>query len=130
VRGYPSIKYGDPEDLQDYEGGRSEEDLTTFAATLGPSCGPSSLELCDAEKRASIETYLAMDYEQLKKLVEEKEGVVETAEADFTKGVEGLQSRYEELQKAKEAKIQEVKGSGLSMMKAVQKAAKEAKAEL
>eukprot|EP00440_Ansanella_granifera_P036766 gb/GFBE01039884.1/.p1 GENE.gb/GFBE01039884.1/~~gb/GFBE01039884.1/.p1 ORF type:complete len:143 (+),score=31.98 gb/GFBE01039884.1/:1-429(+) len=31
VRGYPTIKYGDPEELQDYKGPRSYEDLSKFA---------------------------------------------------------------------------------------------------
>eukprot|EP00928_Gymnodinium_smaydae_P085251 TRINITY_DN68614_c0_g1_i1.p1 TRINITY_DN68614_c0_g1~~TRINITY_DN68614_c0_g1_i1.p1 ORF type:complete len:148 (-),score=45.22 TRINITY_DN68614_c0_g1_i1:160-603(-) len=36
VRGYPTIKWGDPEELQDYEGGRDYESLESFAkANLG-----------------------------------------------------------------------------------------------
>jgi len=36
VRGFPTIKYGNPSDLEDYEGGRSFEDLSTFAeANIG-----------------------------------------------------------------------------------------------
>merc|ERR1712151_221729 len=47
VRGYPTIKYGDPADLQDYNGGRSYDDLKSFAdENLGPSCGPANLDLC------------------------------------------------------------------------------------
>jgi predicted phage tail protein len=130
VQGYPTIKHGDPNDLQDYQGGRSEEDLKSFAQTLGPSCGPKSLDLCDEAKKASIETYLAMDYEQLQKMVEEKEAIITTAEKDFNDAVSDLQSRYEDMKKAKDATIKEVKDSGLGMMKAVQTAAKASKAEL
>ena len=49
VRGYPTIKYGSPDDLQDYKGGRSFADLKKHAETLGPSCGPANLDLCDEE---------------------------------------------------------------------------------
>merc|ERR1711879_75883 len=31
VRGYPTIKYGDPGDLKDYNGGRTYDDLKKFA---------------------------------------------------------------------------------------------------
>merc|ERR1711933_287498 len=54
IRGYPSIKYGDPDDLQDYKGGRSYDDLKKFAEGMGPSCGPANLDLCDDEKKAQI----------------------------------------------------------------------------
>merc|ERR1712159_807484 len=41
VQGYPTIKYGDPNNLEDYQGGRSYDDLSTFAkAGLSPSCRP------------------------------------------------------------------------------------------
>merc|ERR1712072_1271417 len=41
VEGYPTIKYGDPNNMEDYQGGRELEDLQTFAKeNLGPSCGP------------------------------------------------------------------------------------------
>jgi thiol-disulfide isomerase/thioredoxin len=31
VQGFPTLKWGDPSDLQDYNGGRSFEDLKEFA---------------------------------------------------------------------------------------------------
>eukprot|EP00439_Symbiodinium_sp_Y106_P016274 s4979_g2.t1 len=45
VRGYPTIKYGDPDDLQDYKGGRSFDDLSKFAKGLGPQCGPGNKDI-------------------------------------------------------------------------------------
>jgi len=62
VRGYPTIKYGEPGDLKDYQGGRSFEDLKKFAdENLGPTCGPGeNIDLCDAETKAGIEKYIPM----------------------------------------------------------------------
>jgi len=62
VRGYPSIKYGDPGELKDYQGGRSFEDLKKFAEeNLGPSCGPGdNIDLCDEETKAAINKYVTM----------------------------------------------------------------------
>merc|ERR1712063_99206 len=60
VRGYPTIKYGDPDDLQDYKGGRSFADLKKFADGLGPQCGPANLDLCDDAKKTQIAEFQAM----------------------------------------------------------------------
>jgi hypothetical protein len=66
VRGYPSIKYGDPTDLQDYNGGRSFDDLKKFAEeNLGPQCGPGNLDLCDADVKAKLETFMKMSVGKL-----------------------------------------------------------------
>jgi len=61
VRGYPTIKYGDPGELKDYNGGRSYEDLKKFAdENLGPSCGPANLDLCPEGDRAKLEGFMKM----------------------------------------------------------------------
>jgi len=62
VRGYPSIKYGDPGELKDYQGGRSFADLKKFAEeNLGPTCGPGdNIDLCDEETKAAINKYVTM----------------------------------------------------------------------
>merc|ERR1712070_689766 len=72
VRGYPSIKYGDPGELKDYNGGRTYDDLKKFAdENLGPTCGPENLDLCDDESKAMIEKFQAMDYDTLVKAIGE-----------------------------------------------------------
>jgi len=67
IQGYPSIKYGDPAELKDYNGGRSFDDLKKFASeNLGPTCGPGeNLGLCDAKTKAKIESFAAMSMEKL-----------------------------------------------------------------
>jgi hypothetical protein len=61
VSGYPTIKYGDPAELKDFNGGRSYEDLKKFAdENLGPSCGPANLDLCSADDKGRLEKYMAM----------------------------------------------------------------------
>jgi len=61
VRGYPSIKYGDPTELKDYNGGRSYDDFKKFAdENLGPSCGPTNLDLCAEGDRTKLETFMKM----------------------------------------------------------------------
>merc|ERR1712238_155479 len=59
-RGYPTIKHGDPNDLQDYKGGRTYADLKKFAEGLGPQCGPANLDLCDERKKKQIGVFSAL----------------------------------------------------------------------
>mmetsp|Transcript_11584 Transcript_11584/g.41321 ORF Transcript_11584/g.41321 Transcript_11584/m.41321 type:complete len:142 (+) Transcript_11584:270-695(+) len=44
ITGYPSILYGDTEDLQTYEGGRSTEELIAFAKDLASTPRPRKTE--------------------------------------------------------------------------------------
>merc|ERR1719440_2073557 len=67
VQGYPTIKYGDPGDLKDYNGGRSLDDLRKFAQeNLGPTCGPENLDLCDEAKKTKIVKFMDMSLDRLK----------------------------------------------------------------
>merc|ERR1719198_512137 len=86
VRGYPTIKYGDPSDLQDYKGGRSFNDLKKFAEeNLGPTCSPGNLDLCDAEKKAQIEEFMKIPKADLEAKVKEKEEAMDKLEKDLQK---------------------------------------------
>jgi len=120
VQGYPTIKHGDGNTLEDYQGGRTIDDLRTFAKeNLGPSCGPANLDLCDAEQKASLEGFMALSAEDLDKKITEVEKSIEDAESTFKKAVEELQANYEKLQKDKDATIAGVKKGGLGMAKSV-----------
>jgi len=130
VKGYPTIKWGDPNNLEDYKGGRTYDALKKFAEeNLGPTCGPSNIDLCDADKKAEIEKFQAMPAADLDAAIVDAEEKLEAAEGEFKKFVEGLQSQYEAANKKKDDTIAEMKNSGLGMMKAV-KAAGKGKEEL
>jgi hypothetical protein len=131
VKGYPSIKYGDPNNLEDYKGGRSFEDLKKFAeANLGPTCGPGNLDLCDDDKKAQIQKFQAMSPAELEAAIAEKSVALEKLETDFKAFVEGLQKQYSEANEKKDKDIEELKNSGLGLMKSVAAHSKTAKAEL
>jgi len=120
VQGYPTIKHGDPNNLEDYQGGRTFEDLQTFAKeNLGPSCGPANLDLCDAEQKKGIEEALALSAADLDAKIAAGEKGLEDAESTFKSEVEKLQATYEKLQKEKEETIASVKKGGLGMLKSV-----------
>jgi len=120
VQGYPTIKHGDPNNMEDYQGGRTLEDLQTFAKeNLGPSCGPGNLALCDADQKKSIDEALALSDADLDAKITEGEKSLEDAETNFKASVEKLQATYEKLTKEKEETIANVKSSGLGMLKSV-----------
>merc|ERR1712060_158975 len=130
VRGYPTIKYGDPNDLQDYKGGRSYADLKKFADGLGPQCGPANLELCDADKKAKIEEFSKLDSDAREKMIKEKEAEMEKAEKDFKTFVEGLQKQYQEASDKKDKDVEAIKAGGLGLLKSVNAFEKKKKSEL
>merc|ERR1719337_117314 len=104
VRGYPTIKYGDPSNLEDYKGGRDFDALKKFAEeNLGPTCGPANLELCDADKKAQIEKFSKMSASELEAAVKEKNDSIEKLEKDFKDFVEGLQKTYSDASDKKES---------------------------
>jgi hypothetical protein len=120
VEGYPTIKYGDPADLKDYQGGREYDDLLAFAKeSLGPSCGPKHLDLCSEEQKKAITDIQALTDEQIMTQIKEKEDAVAAAEKKFTEEVDKLQAKYEEMNKAKDEEIATIKGSGLSTLVSV-----------
>jgi len=124
VQGFPTIKWGDPSALEDYEGGRDYDDLESFAnENLKPMCSPKNLDLCDADKKAEIEKFMKMSAADLDAEIEKKDAELKEAETTFDEEVQKLQERYEQLEKDKTAKQKEIKESGLGLMKAV-KAAK------
>jgi hypothetical protein len=125
VRGYPTIKWGDPAALEDYKGGRDFKSLQKFAQeNLKPMCSPTNLDLCDAEKKAEITKFMEMSDDDLDKMVTEKEEEMKKLEEDFKEFVEGLQNSYQEKMKEKEDAMEAIKDSGLGLMKAVKIAKK------
>jgi len=131
VRGYPTIKQGDPNNLEDYKGGRDFDALKKFAEeNLGPTCGPANLDLCDADKKAQIEKFSAMSASDLAAGIKEKTDAVEKLETDFKTVADGLQKQYTEANEKKEKDGEALKNSGLGLMKAVAAHNKAAKSEL
>jgi len=120
VRGYPTIKWGDPSNLEDYEGGRDYDDLKKFAdENLKPVCSPANLDLCSDDQKAEIKKFTDMSDAELDEAIKGKEKEQETAESTFTSEVEKLQKKYEELSKEKDETLANIKKSGLGTMKAV-----------
>lgn len=103
VQGFPTIKWGDPSALEDYEGGRDYDDLEGFAKeNLKPLCTPNNLDLCDDEKKAQIEGYMKMSLADLDAEIEKKDAEFKEAEETFDAEVKELQEKYEQLEKIRQ----------------------------
>merc|ERR1711934_641179 len=128
VRGYPTIKHGDPNNLEDYKGGRDYAALEKFAKGLKAVCSPAKMDLCEPEMKEKILELQKLSAADLDTQIKEKEAEIEKAEKFFTDEVDKLQKSYQKLQEDKESTITAVKESGLGIMKSVKAAA--GKAEL
>merc|ERR1712194_957928 len=71
-------------------------DLKKHAESLGPSCGPANLDLCDADKKKQIEDISKLSTEERETKIKEQESQLEKAEKEFKEFVEGLQKSYQE----------------------------------
>merc|ERR1712194_184354 len=123
-------KSGDPDDLQDYKGGRTFADLKKHAESLGPSCGPANLDLCDADKKKQIEEISKLSIEERETKIKEQESQMERAEKDFKEFVEGLQKSYQEASDKKDREVEAIKAGGLGLLKSVHAFEKKQKSEL
>jgi protein disulfide-isomerase A6 len=107
VRGYPTLKYfasGSPADGDKYEGGRDLDALTTFAKeNLGPTCSHENIDLCDDEDKAYITEWAAKGAEAIAKELADREGKVETANADMEALLKKLQSEFNDAKDNTEA---------------------------
>eukprot|EP00494_Astrolonche_serrata_P024069 UN24327 len=119
VKGYPTIKYGDPGALEDYKGGRTYNDLEKFASELGPSCGPANMDICSDEEKAKLEELSKLTDEELEEKITAAQTKMEEAESTFKTEVEKLQEKYQGLQEAKDEALKEVQASGLGDLKKV-----------
>jgi len=119
VEGYPTLKHGNPANLEDYEGGREYEDIELFAKGLKPLCSPDNRDLCDPEDLEEIKKFESWDIEKLAKDIKDGEKKIKTAESKYKRQVESLQNKYQRYTKTKDKKIAKVKKAGLATKKSV-----------
>lgn len=98
VSTYPTLKVGDPKDLQKYEGGRSYADLKSFSDSLfGASCGPGDLDLCDDAQKSSIVKFSAMSASELDDFIKDRMDKLAEIEATFKREIKVMETNAEEV---------------------------------
>lgn len=121
VQGFPTLKYGDPSALSDYEGGRSYDDFATFASeNLKPVCSLTNLDLCSDEEKAKFAEIQTKSVDELQAIIEEVEGIVAEQESNLEAEIEKLQAKYESLVAEKDAVVKQAKEENdITVVKAV-----------
>ena len=96
VRGFPTLKVfaaGD-EEGEDYKGGRDLPALQKFASEMGPGCTVDNMEVCTAEQKTKLESYVAMDAAERAAKIAALASSVKDAESTHEKLLETLQAQY------------------------------------
>ena len=101
VQGFPTIKYGDPDNLEAYQGGRDFDALDEFAKVLKPPCNVNTLEHCSVEDKVLIDDLSTAPLEYIKNLLDLEKQERETIEKTFDDAVKDLQNQYQKLQQKK-----------------------------
>jgi len=117
----PEIKYGHPDDMQQYTGSLKFADIKKFVVeTYGPPCGVDSLDLCDDDQKQIIEAYKDMSTKDLQKEIREKEKKIQKIEADSDAYQRTHQHKQRALTDNLYADRKRMRNSGLHFMRAVQ----------
>merc|ERR1719334_592999 len=120
IKSYPTLKYGDPNNLDDYKGARDYDALLEFAKTnLGPQCRPDSMDLCDDEQKAKIELIMAKGLEQLQIEIAALDQDIKSAEEHFEAEASKLDVLFEKLREQTVATIRAAKDQDLDLLKTV-----------
>lgn len=119
VKKYPTIKYGDPEVLLDYQKGIGLDDLKKQANELEEMCTALNQDLCDAEQKNLIKQFTAMTPEERAALVVVKKENITKLEKDLKELMATLQKEYKEASEKRDQEVAEIKASGLGLLKAV-----------
>lgn len=108
VKGFPTIKYGDPNHMEDYKGGRTYSALDAHLQSLGPPCDVKTREHCSDEHVKSLDEYEKLSDSELEDLLEEEANARKEIEDTFKAEVEKLQASYNKLSETKETDLSEL----------------------
>ena len=86
---------------------------------LGPSCSPTTLEVCDEEQKAILKKYLAMSAAERKEIVDGVENSIAELEENFKSAVAELQATYTKLEKEKDDVLSAVNTKELQLLKTI-----------
>ena len=109
VRGFPTVKFGNPNNLEDYKGGRDFNSLDKFTDNLRPPCDVETFEHCSDAEKALIDELKEKDAETLQKMVDDEIDERDNVEKTFEKEVKSLQEKYQTLQKQKDEDLESLK---------------------
>ena len=131
VKGFPTIKWGDPSALEDYQGPRDLDALKKFTSELKPSCNVATLDNCDDDQKSTIKDLHEKSLSDLESHVSSHDESKADAEAVFQAGVQRLQEKYQKLSDKKEKALADLaKENNIGLVKSVLAHKKKSKEEL
>lgn len=108
VKGFPTIKFGDPKDLEDYKGQRDFESLDTFSSLLKPPCNVDTFEHCTDEEKVLVDELGQKSPEELRDLLGSEEDERLAVEKTFEEAVKRLNEEYKEFLSEKEKDLSSI----------------------
>jgi thioredoxin-like negative regulator of GroEL len=99
IQGFPTLMYGDPSSLEQYEGSRSYDELSEFAKEhLGKAyCSVFNLDACEPAERSVIEELQKKSREDLEAIDSKVQEDIAEQQELFDKEVEALNDKYESI---------------------------------
>ena len=125
VRGYPTLKHGDPSDLQDYKGERTYDALNQFLLTLGPPCDIDTRKHCSDKQLERLDEYEKLSVGDLDQLLKDEAKTRDEIETLFKSSVEKLQEQYNIAVQKKEDSLSELVEYETGIIKSLLAARKE-----
>jgi len=121
VTGFPRLLWGKAEDLAQYSGGRSYEELKSFARDhLGDNCGPSNLELCETKQKELMKGLANLTPEKREETAKLVEKAVKKAERHYEDAQWNFTLQIDLAEQEKDKQIKVIKDQGLPDARQVQ----------
>lgn len=123
VSHYPTLKYGNPIHLSNYDSqARDYVDLKHHAKkNLEPTCSVARLDLCSYDEREEIEEAMELSDEELEEKINLEEAIIEEAQREFHETVARLKLAHQALVKQRMEDDKNIAESGLGLLKSVKK---------
>lgn len=97
VKGFPTLKYGDPSNLKDYSGSRDLDALEAFAKTIPSVCDVTKIEACSQETQAAFAEITKLPVEEVKGEMKEADDKILKLEGELKAKTMELQGEVDKI---------------------------------
>ena len=119
VKGFPTLKHGNPSALETYSGGRDYTSMQMFASELKAPCTPGNRDVCSEWDLSVLDTLMEKTIEELDVDIAAQEALQKKATDTFERRTKILQDKFNKFKQDKEDALEDVKKAGLGMMRVV-----------
>lgn len=119
VEGFPTIRWGSPDDLQDYEGGRDSKSLVNFASKLKPMCSVHNLAACNSKKVSQIKQMQAMSEAELTEFIATVDAELSKETDKHQQITRDLEAKIEDADFEYGEKVKQIQQKGFNFAKAI-----------